>query len=117
MGTLVLSRPGDPDPVEARTLERAAQTAALLTLTQGAVVRAEERVRGELLTQLLTAVYPFSSELALRAHARHIDPARRDTVLVADVADDRLNETTVCCTASRRNTTVWRAGTSACPSL
>jgi hypothetical protein len=94
MGALVLSRPTDPDPVEARTLERAAQTAALLTLTQDAVVRAEERVRGELLTQLLTAPRPFSSELALRARARHIEPSRLDTVLVADVADDRLSETT-----------------------
>uniref|UniRef100_UPI0034DABEDE helix-turn-helix domain-containing protein n=1 Tax=Streptomyces adonidis TaxID=3231367 RepID=UPI0034DABEDE len=72
MGALVLSRHGDPDPVEARILERAAQTAALLTLTQDAVVRAEERVRGELLTQLLTAPRPFSTELALRARALHI---------------------------------------------
>ncbi|KPI08199.1 putative transcriptional regulator, PucR family [Actinobacteria bacterium OK074] len=94
MGALVLSRHGDPDPVEARTLERAAQTAALLTLTQDAVVRAEERVRGELLTQLLTAARPFPSELALRARTRHIEPSRLDTVLVADTADDRLSDTT-----------------------
>jgi hypothetical protein len=93
MGALVLSHHGDPDPVQARTLERAAQTTALLTLTQDAVVRAEERVRGELLTQLLTAPRPFSKELVLRAQARHIEPERLDTVLVADVADDRLGET------------------------
>lgn len=94
MGALVLSRHSDPDPVQARTLERAAQTTALLTLTQDAVVRAEERVRGELLTQLLTAPRPFSTELALRARARHIEPSQLDTVLVADVADDRLGDTT-----------------------
>ncbi|WP_405534315.1 GAF domain-containing protein [Streptomyces sp. NBC_00075] len=94
MGALVLSRHGDPDPVEARILERAAQTAALLTLTQDAVVRAEERVRGELLTQLLTAPRPFSTELALRARARHIEPGHLDTVLVVDAAKDRLGDTT-----------------------
>lgn len=94
MGALVLSRHSDPDPVEARTLERAAQTTALLTLTQDAVVRAEERVRGELLTQLLTAARPFSTELALRARARHIEPERLDTVLVVDAAEDRLGDTT-----------------------
>ena len=94
MGALVLSRHSDPDPVETRTLERAAQTAALLTLTQDAVVRAEERVRGELLTQLLTAPRPFSSELALRARVRHIEPERLGTVLVADTAKDRLGDTT-----------------------
>ncbi|MCT9078675.1 helix-turn-helix domain-containing protein [Streptomyces fulvoviolaceus] len=94
MGALVLSRHSDPTPVEARTLERAAQTAALLTLTQDAVVRAEERVRGELLTQLLTAPRPFSSELALRARARHIEPSQLDTVLVVDAADGRLSDTT-----------------------
>lgn len=94
MGALVLSRHGDPNPVEARTLERAAQTAALLTLTQDAVVRAEERVRGELLTQLLAAPRPFSTELALRARARHIEPGYLDTVLVVDTAKDRLGDTT-----------------------
>lgn len=94
MGALVLSRHSDPTPVEARTLERAAQTTALLTLTQDAVVRAEERVRGELLTQLLTAPRPFSTELALRARARHIEPGRLDTVLVVDAAEDRLGDTT-----------------------
>lgn len=94
MGALVLSRHGDPDPVEARILERAAQTAALLTLTQDAVVRAEERVRGELVTQLLTAPRPFSTELALRARARHIEPGSLDTVLVVATAEARLGDTT-----------------------
>lgn len=94
MGALVLSRHGDPDPVEARTLERAAQTAALLTLTQDAVVHAEERVRGELLTQLLTTARPFSTELVLRARARHIEPVDLDTVLVVEVADGCLGDAT-----------------------
>ncbi|MGV9310586.1 helix-turn-helix domain-containing protein [Streptomyces sp. NPDC003691] len=94
MGALVLSRAGTPDPVEARTLERAAQTTALLTLTQDAVVRAEERVRGELLTQLLTAPRPFAGELALRARARRVEPELLDTVLVVTATADRQAETT-----------------------
>jgi DNA-binding PucR family transcriptional regulator len=94
MGALVLSRHGDPDPVEARTLERAAQTAALLKLTQDAVVHAEERVRGELLTQLLTTARPFSTELVLRARARHIEPVDLDTVLVVEVADGCFGDAT-----------------------
>ncbi|HST80651.1 MAG TPA: helix-turn-helix domain-containing protein [Kineosporiaceae bacterium] len=94
MGALVLSRHHAPDPVESRTLERAAQTTALLTLTRDAVARAEERVRGELLTQLLTAPRPLSPELVLRARARHIEPEHLNTVLVVDSVADRFSDIT-----------------------
>lgn len=93
MGALVLSHHGDLEPLDMRTLERAAQITALLTLTQDAVAHAEERVRGELLTQLLTSQGPFPTELVLRARTRHIEPAQLNTVLVAAVGDDRLSDT------------------------
>ena len=76
LGALVLSRDGGLEPVDVRTLEHAAHIAALLTLAQDAVVNAEERVRGELLTELLTVKRPFPAELQLRARARQVEADR-----------------------------------------
>ena len=80
LGALVLSRHGGLEPVDVRTLEHAAHIAALLTLAQDAVVNAEERVRGELLTELMTVERPFPAEApAPRADAegRTRRPRRR----------------------------------------
>jgi GAF domain-containing protein/sugar diacid utilization regulator len=94
LGAVVLSRAGGLKPVDVRTLEHAAQIAALLTLAQRAVVDAEERVRGELLTELMTAERPFSAELQLRARARQVDPNGLTVVLVIDGAGDRRGDVT-----------------------
>ena len=94
LGALVLSRDGRLKPVDVRTLEHAAQIAALLTLAQRAVVDAEERVRGELLTELMTADRPFAAELQLRARARNVEPNGLDVVLVVDGAGNRRGDVT-----------------------
>jgi DNA-binding PucR family transcriptional regulator len=89
MGALVLSRDRRLEPVDVRTLEHASQIAALLTLAQDAVVNAMERVRGELLTELMTAERPYTGELQLRARARQVDPNNLDVLLVVDTAGKR----------------------------
>jgi len=94
LGALVLSRRGGLQPVDIRTLEHAAQIAALLTLAQDAVVNAEERVRGELLTELMTVKRPFPTELKLRARARQVDPDGLNIVLVVDGAGNRHGDVT-----------------------
>ena len=72
LGALVLTRTAVLGPVDNRTFERAAQIMALLTLQQDALVNAEERVRGELLADLLTAPRALSPELLLRGNSRGI---------------------------------------------
>jgi len=94
LGAFVLSRDGDLEPVDVRTLEHAAHIAALLTLAEDAVVNAEERVRGELLVDLLTAERPFPAELQLRARARQVDASGLDVLLVVDGAGNRHGEVT-----------------------
>ena len=94
LGALVLSRHGDLEPVDVRTLEHAAHIAALLTLAQDAVVNAEERVRGELLTELMTVKRPFPAELQLRARARQVDADGLNVVLVVDGAGNRHGDVT-----------------------
>lgn len=58
--------------VEQRTIERAAQIAALVAVQQDAVAEAEERVRGELVTDILRGDASRRQELALRARARDV---------------------------------------------
>jgi sugar diacid utilization regulator len=94
LGALVLSRHGDLEPLDVRTLEHAAHIAALLTLAQDAMVNAEERVRGELLTELITVARPFPPELQLRVRARQVDADSLDVMLVVDGAGDRHREVT-----------------------
>ena len=53
--------------MDARNLERAAQIVSLLTLLQNAQMDAEERVRGELLVELLTVSGPLPDVVRLRA--------------------------------------------------
>lgn len=77
----------DLGAVEQRTIERAAQIAALLVLKQEAVTEAEERVRGELIGDILRAgSSPATAleELVLRARARgvRLDRLRMVTVVL-----------------------------------
>ncbi|GGO96090.1 helix-turn-helix domain-containing protein [Wenjunlia tyrosinilytica] len=55
LGALVLGGHPDLDPIDQRTLERAAMVTSLLLLSRRSAVEAEQRVRGELLDDLLDA--------------------------------------------------------------
>lgn len=92
LGTLVLSRRSAPAGSAVQTLERAAQILALLTLKQDAVVEAEERVRGELLAELLTAPRPYPDELLARAAARGLEAERLSVVLAVESPGRRAAE-------------------------
>ncbi|MEV6487395.1 GAF domain-containing protein [Actinoplanes sp. NPDC051633] len=83
LGALLLTRTEEPTPVDIRTLERAAQIMGLLILKETAVAEAEERVRGELLTELLVSAPPVDSAQRARAHARGVDIAALNAVVVA----------------------------------
>ncbi|MCI2420032.1 helix-turn-helix domain-containing protein [Saccharopolyspora sp. K220] len=88
LGALVLARPAPVTSLDVRNLERAAQIVALLTLRQEAIVEAEERVRGELLGELLANHAPPTEATRLRACARHFDLARAQVTLAVRVASE-----------------------------
>lgn len=88
LGALLLTRSHEPSPVDVRTLERAAQIMGLLVLKETAVAEAEERVRGELLTELIVSAAPVEASQRARAQARGIDLASLDCLVVAE-ADGR----------------------------
>ncbi|WP_329388168.1 helix-turn-helix domain-containing protein [Streptomyces sp. NBC_01716] len=75
--------------VEQRTIERAAQITALLTLKQDAVLYAEDRVRGELLGDLVSPDFRRHSSLPARLHARRLRPDDLRTVVIAVVAPEQ----------------------------
>jgi len=84
LGALLLTRSHEPVPLDVRTLERAAQIMGLLILKETAVAEAEERVSGELLTELLVSTTPASPTRRARAQARGIDISTLDVLVVAD---------------------------------
>lgn len=84
LGSLILSRTDEPHSVDVRTLERSAQIMGLLTLKRDAVLQAEERVSGELLTEILTSSVVLSDGQRSRAEARSIDVDRLDALVVVD---------------------------------
>jgi sugar diacid utilization regulator len=83
LGALLLTRHQEPSPVDIRTLERAAQIMGLLILKETAVAEAEERVSGELLTELLVSAPPLTPAQRARAHARGIDLTALNVIVVA----------------------------------
>ncbi|MEV6844370.1 GAF domain-containing protein [Actinoplanes sp. NPDC051411] len=83
LGALLLTRDQEPSPVDIRTLERAAQIMGLLILKETAVAEAEERVSGELLTELLVSAPPLTPAQRARAHARGIDLTALNVIIVA----------------------------------
>jgi hypothetical protein len=91
LGYLVLTRSEGVEDVDARTLERSAQIIGLLTLTQEALVEAEERVRGEILTELLSS-NRVDEGLRARATARGLDITRLNSLVIADAGPERLLE-------------------------
>lgn len=86
LGALVLHHDQPLSAMDIRNFERAAQIVTLLTLQQNAQVDAEEKVRGELLNELLTATSPVPEIVRLRAEARRLD--LRDRLTVAAVKVD-----------------------------
>ncbi|QXW00464.1 MULTISPECIES: helix-turn-helix domain-containing protein [Rhodococcus] len=84
LGAVVLSHAQRPSAIERRTLERASQILGLMTLKQNAVVEAEERVRGELLTEVINANRPYAPELLARASSRHMRIDQFNALLVAE---------------------------------
>lgn len=86
LGALVLLGP-PPAPPDARALERAAMVTALMWLTQRAQDEAENRVRGELLAELLSGAAMDVPAVVRRADLLGVDLAAQMVVLVATTED------------------------------
>lgn len=84
LGTLFVGPPATLDDVQQRTLERAAQVAAGLILNERAVEEAEQRVRGELLDELLSNETPHHA--AVQRLAARVGVDLSHPFLVAGVA-------------------------------
>ncbi|MFV0131154.1 helix-turn-helix domain-containing protein [Streptomyces sp. HMX112] len=99
-GALVLRGQPDLDPVDRRTLERAAMVTSLLLLAHRSAGEAEQRVRGELLDDLLDAPDRDRRLLKERAvrlgadlDAPHVVLAARTDRPVPDTADRPVPDT------------------------
>jgi len=105
LGTLMLRGHPGLDPVDQRTLERAAMVTSLLLLARRSASEAEQRVRGELLDDLLDARDRDPRLLRERAARLHADLDGPHVVLAARLdatADDADQEA-----AARRR--LWSA--------
>ncbi|ARF80673.1 helix-turn-helix domain-containing protein [Kitasatospora aureofaciens] len=87
LGTLVLRGRPDLDDADRRLFERAGVVTALLLLLRRSVAETENRVRGELLTDLLTAPERDPAGLTARGRRLGVDLARPHLVLVAEPTD------------------------------
>ncbi|MEU9245579.1 GAF domain-containing protein [Streptomyces sp. NPDC048385] len=83
LGALVLRGNPGLDPVDQRTLERAAMVTSLLLLARRSAAEAEQRVRGELLDDLLDARDREPRQLSDRAARLHADLDATHVVLAA----------------------------------
>ncbi|MBB4682680.1 helix-turn-helix domain-containing protein [Amycolatopsis jiangsuensis] len=93
LGALVLEK-GEVEfgPVERRTAERAAQITALLRLKQDALSEAEQRVRGDLLADLVSGDPDRLADVAGRARARGIRLEDLRSVVVLAVPTDQQRQ-------------------------
>lgn len=87
LGSLVLHGRGRLDDSDRRLFERAGVVTALLLLLSRSVAETENRVRGELITDLLTAPGRDPAGLVLRGRRLGIDLGRPCLLLVAETAD------------------------------
>ncbi|MGB7235057.1 MAG: GAF domain-containing protein, partial [Rhodococcus sp. (in: high G+C Gram-positive bacteria)] len=94
LGVLLLVRCHEPSAVDVRTLERAAQITGLLILKETAMAEAEERVAGELLTELLVSTPPVGPSRRARARTRGIDIDALNVLLVAESDTRSTSEVT-----------------------
>ncbi|GAA4715434.1 helix-turn-helix domain-containing protein [Pedococcus ginsenosidimutans] len=93
LGALVLGGVGVLDDADRRTVERAAVVTALVLLFERTAAEAEQRVRTDLVSDLVSGRGDPQS-LAARARTEGVDPAARHAVLVAD-ADDQVPRRTL----------------------
>ncbi|MFB8169403.1 helix-turn-helix domain-containing protein [Kitasatospora purpeofusca] len=84
LGTLVLRGRPDLDDADRRLFERAGVVTALLLLLRRSVAETENRVRGELLADLLTAPDRDPAGLTARGRRLGVDLGRPHLVLVAE---------------------------------
>ncbi|MFJ8430147.1 helix-turn-helix domain-containing protein [Kitasatospora sp. NPDC094019] len=84
LGTLVLRGRPDLDDADRRLFERAGVVTALLLLLRRSVAEAENRVRGELLADLLSAPDRDPAGLTARGRRLGVDLGRPHLVLVAE---------------------------------
>ncbi|MFE6872195.1 helix-turn-helix domain-containing protein [Kitasatospora sp. NPDC057692] len=89
LGTLVLRGRPDLDDADRRLFERAGVVTALLLLLRRSVAETENRVRGELLADLLTAPDRDPAGLTARGRRLGVDLGRPHLVLVAEPGDAR----------------------------
>ncbi|WP_314178447.1 helix-turn-helix domain-containing protein [Streptomyces winkii] len=75
--------------VDQRTIERAAQILAFVAVKQEAVAAAEDRVRGELVSDILRGDASRRQELLLRARAREVRLEELRSVVAVSVAAER----------------------------
>jgi hypothetical protein len=83
LGALVLGGVGVLDDADRRTVERAAVVTALVLLFERTAAEAEQRVRTDLVADLVSG-RGDPQTLAARARTEGVDPAARHAVLVAD---------------------------------
>ncbi|MFE4518739.1 helix-turn-helix domain-containing protein [Kitasatospora sp. NPDC056783] len=102
LGTLVLRGRPDLDDADRRLFERASVVTALLLLLRRSVAETENRVRGELLTDLLTAPERDPAGLTARGRRLGVDLARPHLVLVAEPADGKDDDRGRLAGAARR---------------
>lgn len=88
LGALVLHGHPGLDPVDQRTLERAAMVTSLLLLARRTAAEAERRYRGELLDDLLDAPHRDPGLLRERAGRLHADLDAPHVVLAARVDEE-----------------------------
>ncbi|MGE7434407.1 helix-turn-helix domain-containing protein [Kitasatospora sp. NPDC001175] len=88
LGSLLLQGRPDLDHADRRLFERAAVVTALLLLLRRSVAETENRVRGELLTDLLTAPDRDPARLTARGRRLGVDLGRPHLVLVAEAAPE-----------------------------
>nr|WP_226921494.1 GAF domain-containing protein [Georgenia subflava] len=91
LGALVLRRAEPLDEADRRILERAALVTALLLLFRRSVASAEERMRGELLDDVLLGRDPHGLRERIRLAGADLDAPH--AVVVADIVGDRARTT------------------------
>jgi PucR-like helix-turn-helix protein/GAF domain-containing protein/diguanylate cyclase with GGDEF domain len=92
LGVLVLGGVDGLDDADQRTLERAAVVTALVLLFERTAAEAEQRVRTDLVSDLITGRGDRSA-LQTRARASGVDPARPHAVLVAEAVGETPRRT------------------------
>ncbi|MGW3072187.1 MULTISPECIES: helix-turn-helix domain-containing protein [unclassified Kitasatospora] len=102
LGTMVLRGRPDLDDADRRLFERASVVTALLLLLRRSVAETENRIRGELLTDLLTAPERDPAGLTARGRRLGVDLARPHLVLVAEPADGKDDDRGRLAGAARR---------------